>query len=266
MLERISSSKAFGPIRRCRFLVAAAVAGAATICGPTASAQQSQADSIGLAAGFQPKYGGAKAYRALPLPYLSLSQGIFFVDGLSAGVAYPLTSNISVGPILAIGLGRKEGDAARLSGTGDIARNLQYGAFMRWHEGPASASIKFMQSAHGGYGGHVDLDLAYAVIDTGKDRVSIGAGTQWSNSSAAQTYFGINSQQAANSTQGLPEYHPSAGFTSINAKASWEHRFDNSWSMRSTLGVGSLLGDAANSPIVERRTSMFGSVGLAYRF
>ncbi|MDC6134739.1 MipA/OmpV family protein, partial [Burkholderia gladioli] len=35
---------------------------------------------------------------------------------------------------------------------------------------------------------------------------------------------------------------------------------------RASAGVGTLLGDAADSPIVERRTSVFGTLGVGYRF
>ncbi|BEU28446.1 MipA/OmpV family protein [Paraburkholderia sp. 22B1P] len=238
----------------------------------SAVAQETPRNNVGLNLSVFPRYQGASTYRVLPLPVLALSShglpygGSFFLEDLNGGVAFPFGRSATVGLLVGVGLGRKQDDAPILNGLGDIDTSFQYGLFARWHRGPASADVRFLQSAHMGYGNHVTLGVSYAVFDVPRDRVTVSADTVWSNGPAQQTYFGVDSEQAANSTAGLPVYHPSAGFSRVDGRLAWEHRLNSHWSWRSSIGVGSLLGDAANSPVVEHRAALFGSAGASYHF
>ncbi|MGF6939752.1 outer membrane protein [Paraburkholderia sp. UCT70] len=249
-----------------RWLGALAVIASACLHKSPALAQSSPDNTVGVDVTALPHYEGGKSYRVLPLPILSLSKGAIFVQGLTGGVAYPLGPSVAVGPLIGVQLGRNQDDAAVLNGIGDIATSFDFGAFARWHYGPASASLRFLQSAHAGYGNRVTLSASYALVQKAVDRVKVSADTVWSNGPSQQTRFGIDSEQAASSTAGLSPYHPSAGFSRVDLKVDWDHRLNQQWSLQSALGVGSLLGDAANSPIVERRAAVFGSVGAAYHF
>jgi outer membrane scaffolding protein for murein synthesis (MipA/OmpV family) len=108
------------------------------------------------------------------------------------------------------------------------------------------------------------LNASYAVVQKPSDMVAVSSDAVWSNGPSEQTYFGIDSAQAA--TSGLPVYSPSRGFSRVDVKVSCDHRLNDKWSVRSAVGVGDLVGDAANSPIVQRRADVFGSVGAAYHF
>ncbi|AJK48684.1 MipA/OmpV family protein [Burkholderia plantarii] len=258
------------PARRALF--ACTVLGGTLLHGAPAFAQSAAPENgIGLDAAVVPRYDGGNSYRIRPLPVLNLSSGTgsrvtFFVQGFDGGVAFALTPSLSAGLLVGAERGRDQGDAAILDGTGDIATSFEYGAFARWHDGPASANLEFLQSAHAGYGNHVTLSVAYTVYQAAGDRISVGVDTVWSNGPAERTYFGIDEEQAANSAAGLPVYRPSSGFSKVDFKTTWDHRLNRHWSMNTSLGVGTLLGDAADSPIVERRTSMFGAFGVAYHF
>ena len=249
-----------------RLLGALAVIASACLHESPALAQSSPGNSVGIDATALPYYEGGKSYRVLPLPTLSLSNGAIFVQGLTGGLAYPLGTSVVVGLLIGVQPGRNQDDAAVLNGTGNIATSFDIGTFARWHFGPASAGIRFLQSAHSGYGNRVTLSASYALVQKPVDRVSVSADTVWSNGPSQQTWFGIDSEQAASSTAGLSTYHPSAGFSRVDLKVAWDHRLTQRLSLESAFGVGSLVGDAANSPIVERRASVFGSVGAAYHF
>ncbi|KVN03457.1 MULTISPECIES: MipA/OmpV family protein [unclassified Burkholderia] len=251
--------------------VAAALALQAIVGNTHAFAQSSATGSVGLDLAAVPRYAGASSYHVLPLPAVALaghsaSNWHVFASGLEAGAAWSVTPNLSIGPLVGLGLGRKEDDAAILNGTGNIADSFLYGAFVRWQAGPASANVRFLQSAHSGYGNHVTLALAYRIFDGPRDRVTASLSTVWANRSAAQTEFGIDDAQAAASAAHLPTYAPSSGFQRTDLRVTLEHRLDAHWSARAGVGAGTLVGDAANSPIVERRASVFGSMGVAYRF
>ncbi|RKP45566.1 MipA/OmpV family protein [Trinickia fusca] len=258
-------------IARYRTMLGAAFVAGTITYGSCALAQQPTANSIGIDLTALPRYQGSSAYRLVPLPTLSFkspsaSAPTYFVDGLVGGIAYPLGPHVAVGPLIGVGIGRREGDAAILSGTGNIATSPQVGAFVRWHAGPASAQVRFLQSAHAGYGNQVTFGVGYTMLAMPRDRVTVSADTVWANGAAEQTAFGIDGEQAANSSAHLSVYSPSAGFSRVDLKVTVEHSFNAHWSARAALGVDTLVGDAANSPVVERRASVFGSLGAAYRF
>jgi MipA family protein len=47
---------------------------------------------------------------------------------------------------------------------------------------------------------------------------------------------------------------------------SWVHRIDAHWAVTSMLGAQRLTGDAANSPLVRRKTAPTAAVYAAYQF
>ncbi|REG48837.1 outer membrane scaffolding protein for murein synthesis (MipA/OmpV family) [Paraburkholderia sp. BL6669N2] len=266
MHDHRSVAAVFKRGRARRWLGALAVTASAYLPNSPALAQSSPGNSVGINVTALPDYEGSKSYRVLPLPTLSLSKGAIFVQGFIGGIAYPLWPSVAVGLLIGVQPGRNQDDAAVLNGTGDIPTSFDFGAFARWHYGPASAGLRFLQSAHAGYGNRVTLSASYALVQKPVDRVSVSADAVWSNGPSQQTWFGIDSEQAASSTAGLSAYHPSAGFSRVDLRIDWDHRLNQQWSLQSAFGVGSLLGDAANSPIVERRAAVFGSVGAAYHF
>jgi outer membrane scaffolding protein for murein synthesis (MipA/OmpV family) len=233
---------------------------------PANAQQTAGGDAIGLGLAVMPRYDGAKDYHVVPFPNATLSRGEFFIDGLEAGMRIPLGENWVVGPLIGANLGRKEDDADRLNGLGNIAVNAQLGAFAHWHDGPLGAGLTFRQSAHAGYGNSVSADVSSIVFARGSDHVRVAASTTWRNGPAMQTYFGIDDAQAQSSTAHLPAYHASAGFSEVALQAQWQHQFDRHWALKGSLGVGALLGDAADSPIVERKASPFGTLGVSYQF
>lgn len=235
-------------------------------------AQQTPGNSIGIALDIAPQYAGARSYRILPLPDASFTETLghssasVFLQGLSAGIAYPITNQASAGLIMTFAPGRDQSDAAVLSGTGNIAASLEVGAFARWHNGPVGASLTFLQDTHAGYGNRLLLETHYLVLDRPADKVTVSMDGVWLDHAAMQTYFGIDGQQAADSTEHLSTYLPGSGWSQTDAKVSWRHALTPHWSIDSAIGLGLLIGNAGDSPVVERRASAFGSAGIAYRF
>jgi outer membrane scaffolding protein for murein synthesis (MipA/OmpV family) len=244
-----------------RLLCALTAITGACLRNSPAFAQLSSGESVSMDVAAAPRYEGASAYRVLPLPDLSLSNSMFFVQGLDGGAAVPLGPAVAAGLLIAVQPGRKEGDATVLSGTGNIATSPPYGAFARWHPEAASDGIRFLQSAHAGYGHRVTLSASYPVVQKPSNTAAVPEDTVCSNGPSEQTYCGIDSAQAA--TSGLPVYSPSRGFSRVDVKVSWDHRLNDKWSVRSAVGVGGQVGDTANSPIVQRRADVSRSVGAA---
>jgi len=98
----------------------------------------------------------------------------------------------------------------------------------------------------------------------GADKVALGLSTTYGDSKHARTWFGVTAAQSASS--GYAAYAPSAGIEQSNAQLSWGHRIDDHWSLRAAAGVEHLSGDAADSPITQKRTYPVGVVTVNYGF
>lgn len=236
---------------------------------PQAWAQQGQ-NFIGLAAALRPRYEGADEYRVRAVPLINYEYKNFFISprgGLpSLGLKWSPAQDLTVGVLAGIDLGRDESDADILHGTGDIDAHALYGGFAEWSPGRFRLGAAYRQAARSGYGGSLELRASYDLLRAGAGRVSVGASTEWASSGYMQTWFGVSAAQAARSGGRLQRYEAGSGIKSAALFAAWSHRLGGSWSVISSVGVKTLLGDARDSPIVERRTAVFGVLGLTYAF
>ncbi|EFF73359.1 MipA/OmpV family protein [Achromobacter piechaudii] len=250
-------------------MIASGLAGFAVL-GAAGAVQAQGANSIGLGVGAIPVYEGSSQYRAMPVPLINYHAGNFFITprmGLPAmGLKTSLATDLDAGVFLGLGLGRDADDADRTKGLDDIDFHAAYGAYVEWRPGRYSLGAGYKQAARSGYGGTLQLRASYAAIMTEQHVVQVGVSTEWANHDAMQTWFGVTSSQAARSREGLSTYSPSSGFKSAALYTTWIYRIDRSWSTVSTVGVSTLLGDARDSPLTERKSNMFGSVGVMYRF
>ncbi|MBP6019361.1 MAG: MipA/OmpV family protein [Burkholderiaceae bacterium] len=227
-------------------------------------------NTIGLGIGFIPKYEGSEDYRALPVPIINYHNGSFFISpraGLpSMGLKTDLTDNWSAGVFLGMGLGRKADKSSRLEGMDDIKFHGAAGVYTEWRPGPFSIGAAYYQALRSGYGGTAELRATYLAWAQGNDALRLGVSTHWANGDSMKTNFGVRRHEAAASNGRLRAYSPSSGFKSASVYGTWHHQLGGNWSMVTLLGVQSLLGDAADSPIVEDKTSLFGNIGIMYSF
>ncbi|ANN69894.1 hypothetical protein BAU08_24640 [Bordetella bronchialis] len=227
-------------------------------------------NSVGLGVGVVPEYPGAKDYHAVPVLQLSYERGAFFVDtrdGLPAlGLKTQLAPDWQAGVFAGLRMGRDADDHDRLDGLDDIDAHATAGAFLRWQPGRWRLTTTVTQALHAGYGTRVELNGSYAVWQDSRNTVRLGAETTWGSHDDMSRWFGVTSAEAARSDAGLGRYSAGAGFRSAGLYANWRYAIDQKWSVFGTVGVRALLGDARDSPIVERRTSPYGAVGVGYRF
>ncbi|CAG9243203.1 MipA/OmpV family protein [Paraburkholderia caribensis] len=245
--------------------VAAALTIGAAMAIPSSPAYPAEA-SLGAQVNVMPKYDGAASYRALPLPVFAYDNGLFFVSGLSAGIRYPIGAGFSTGLIAQFDFGRDADDSSRLAGTDDISNTARLGAFVDWRHGRWRASLNALQATHDGYGLKVRLTGGYTALATPKNTVHLAVGATFGNEDYMNTYFGVTGQESVASQSRLAAYSPSAGIKGVDASVTWKHQINPHWSTAAVLGVSCLVGDAADSPVVEHKAALFGSVGLAYRF
>lgn len=79
-----------------------------------------------------------------------------------------------------------------------------------------------------------------------------------------QTYYGVTAAQSRAS--GFRAYAPKAGLYAISTGVDWTYRINDHWGLYTSVGAERLSGDAAGSPIVQRKTAPSAFVMATYRF
>jgi outer membrane scaffolding protein for murein synthesis (MipA/OmpV family) len=98
------------------------------------------------------------------------------------------------------------------------------------------------------------------VYDHGNDRIGVGAAAHYGSSKFNQTYFGVTAAQQQRTS--FSTYTPKQGFHAAGMNAEWTHRLNSTWSTTVSAEVTRILGDAADSPIVQSRANKQATVAL----
>lgn len=229
-----------------------------------------QETTVGVGLGFAPKYEGSTHYGARFSPMLKHRNGHLFLGPRSgmpaAGVQTDINEHWTVGTFVSLSQRRRASDSSRLHGMDDIQRHGNLGVFTAFKLGDAQLDASYYQALKSGYGANITADLSYKLWQAGSSQLRVGTELKWSNEKAMDTYFGVRAQEAAASGGRLPTYEASAGLRSYAIYGLATHQLNNSWHVHGLLGINNLSGDAKDSPIVEKKSSVFGGVGLGYSF
>lgn len=254
-------------IRTTAFSLAAAAAISAT---PAAAQDDGRPRIISVGAGAQilPQYPGAEDYEINPL-----FMGFVRREGdpipfrtPDDGIDFPLVSGgaFEFGPLVQFQSERDEEDVG--APVGDIGFTVEVGAFANLHLGE---NFRLRFEGQKGIGGHEALTGTVAAdfaLRSGLDTLfTIGPRVRFNDDDYADAYFGVTPAAAAAS--GLPAYDPEGGLRSVGAMAGITHQLSRSIGVYAYAGYDRLVGDAADSPIVQRLGSenQF-SAGLALFF
>ncbi len=179
-------------------------------------------------------------------------------DGLS--FSFLEDSAVRVGVVGRFQGGRYLEDNRELFGLKKIDWAVEPGLFLEYWPVEflrARAEIRRGFNGHEGFVADLGLDVVQrfgAVTLSAGPRLSLGDDT------FTRTYFGVTPLEAALNGQ-VAAYKPSGGITSVGATAAASYDWSEQWSTTAYVTYERLVGDAADSPIVER----FGSenqVGL----
>lgn len=221
---------------------------------------------LGAGVGAVPRYPGARDYRVVPLPDVDITyRNTVFLSGRDGFGIYAYRDRlITLGASIWMRGGRDEDDGDRLRGLGDIDTAAQARVFGRLAIGRARLGATLARDLGGSDGFTVDLNLSTDFRPFERLTISPGIGTTIGDNRYTQAWFGVTPAQAARST--LPAFDAGAGFVSVTGFVRANYALTDHWSVGSMVAVQRLLGDAADSPITERRTSPTGFLSLSYRF
>jgi outer membrane protein len=257
-----------------------ALLAAGLVCHAVADEAQPISDGnslvLGAGAASSPRYSGSNQNAVAPVLLFDYSTAGGFFASSMRGFGYGgQIGGFSYSAALGFRGARKESDqiasfgntgSDRLRGMGEIKGDVSavlgvaYTPLSGLDLG-LSTDVPLTQKDNG-----INLHAAMSVQLLGRDtdRVSLGLTAGFANSRYAQTYYGVNREQAANSH--FKAYLAGAGLYEVNAMLTWEHKIDRRWGVTSMLGANHLLKDAGRSPLTERKTSPTAAVYASYNY
>jgi outer membrane scaffolding protein for murein synthesis (MipA/OmpV family) len=179
-----------------------------------------------------------------------------------------LADQLSFGPLLKFDPGREADDNPILRNLDDIDEGALAGLFVGYELGPVELELTVAQDATSRHEGLIaEIQASYGFMLAERLRAQLEVSGSWSNDDYTQAYFGITRAQALAS--GLREYTAEAGVKDAGASISLHYLMSEHWRVTGRLGYRRLLGDAADSPLVEDEGSQNqGSAALfvSYQF
>lgn len=278
MPSRIACKKSLAPAVTLNWLII--MAGAAGIAMGTTNARAGEgADTalnpskwsvvIGGGGGYAPDYEGSDDYEFQPFPFASIVYDNFvFIEGTSVGLNLLNYDGLAAGPLARYGGGRDEDDNNALDGLGDVDGSIELGGFLKYELGIWSAALTVTQDVGGGHEGMVaEMATGVAVPLSETLSSSVEASASWADSTYMDSFFGVSRTQSAKS--GHSRYAADSGFKDVGITLGLNYMISEAVGVSGLVQYTRLVGDAADSPIVEDKGSadqFFTGMFLTYRF
>lgn len=251
----------------------ASLAGAALLPLP-AVAELSNSAMIGPGLRWRPASDGAAAQTAELVPvvrYLGQPWFIRSTQGvLEGGARMELAPGLHLGAQLAYEPGRRqsESDFLRNRNVANIGYGASLGAQLEWDHKfgrvPVTLLGRVRRNTDAERGTQADLRLSVGVFQSGRLSAGVFGQTTWASAKSASYFYGITPQQST--ATGLPGFNAGGGMSFASLGLLWSCDLGMNWVMVGSLEARRLQGDAAHSPLVERRVNSYTSVGVAYKF
>ena len=263
------------PIRQT--ILSAAVLGASLLPALAHSAELGDFYNLGqrpaetaVRAGFitlnAPRYQGADAQTTSVVPgiFLQASNGLFADPFNGVGYVFEPAGKLIYGVRANLDTGRSVEDA--LPGFDKIKARLNPGVFANYTMNEQLTLKSALRGGLGeaGDGGLLNLGATYKLYNANFVSVNLNASVKFGSGSYMQSYFGVSPAQSAAS--GLAAYQPAAGLTMAQVGLTAGFPISREIYIFSSASVQRLMGDAANSPIVKKKTQPAAFVGAVYSF
>lgn len=230
---------------------------------------------LGAAVRTRPAYDGSSSQATDLVPvvryygqpwFARTTQGI-----LEGGLRWNLGSGLAAGFQLAYEEGRDSSESSFLrehNFTDNLDAGGSLGAHVEWDAtlGPAPVGLlaRYRQNADSDRGALADLRLNVGIYgDRGATLVVFSEAT-WASSKANAAFYGVTPQQSAAS--GFAAYQPGSGLQHVALGVIGGYDLSRHWTLVASAALRRLQGDAAKSPLVEKRENTYANAGIAYRF
>jgi len=218
--------------------------------------------TLGLGPAVAPDYEGSDDYELVPVWQLVISD--LYHPATNVTVIGPrLRSNLVAHPQLRAGIAglfigeRDDVDDSRVDRLRSADTALMLGAIVGWDFLPQPAvgliaGLEVLYDVANDNGTLVSPHIRYANVLPGSPwSVGTEVFTTWASDDFMTERFAISNADAARS--GLPRFRADEGFKDVGLRVGANYRFTDRWSTTLLGQYTRLLGDAADSPIVDDR-------------
>lgn len=207
-----------------------------------------------------PTFEGSKSYETIAFPFVAPagvgSDGFVQIKGADDVRLRLLRSgNFEFGPVAGYRFGRDGDDVSNVPGLDDIDGGLVLGAFATYRTGPLAVSVSYHHQVTGDdTGGLVRFGVEHASRLSPTVKLTTGVGTNYATQDYMTAFFAA------------PGYEPDAGFKDVYVGATATIDLSDRWSLHLLGRYSHLIGDAADSPIIETESQLYGGLALSYKF
>ncbi|PWG72821.1 MipA/OmpV family protein [Enterobacter mori] len=250
----------------------------ALLTTPVLAAEQSEGNVLTLGGGVDvaPRYSGSDKSRVGAAQVVDYAMENGFFISTTRGVGYGNNiGNLGYSAAVSYRTGRKDKDVSSdsissgsdyLRGMGDIKGSaivvpgLGY-KVTDWLHLQLQAEVPVSERDNGEA---VHFGISSPLYTSPNNAVTLALTSSWGSDKYMQTYYGVSAAQSAAS--GFARHDAGAGIYAYSLNLDWTHRLTSRWSVLAAAGVTQLAGDAADSPIVQRKRSPTGSLKVTYSF
>ncbi len=239
-----------------------------------AFAELSNESLLGPALRSQPAYDGSASQRFEFVPVIRYYGDILFARStqgvLEGGGRLELAPGLHAGAQLAYEPGRKtnESDFLKNLNISDVDPGASIGVHLEWDHkfGPMPITLlaRARQNIDSDHGAQADLRLSAGIFQSGRFSAGVFTQATWANARSTGSFYNITEQQS--SATGLSPFQAESGLLFASAGLLWSVDVSQNWIVVGSMESRHMQGDAEHSPLVERGSNYYASVGLAYRF
>jgi outer membrane protein len=238
---------------------------------------------VNLGAAVVPDYEGSADYMPAPVIAGKLGYDEFYVEAqgpkLRANVMPKLLPfGFDFGPSLAYRFGRgdlQDVQNDRVDALRKIDSSIAAGAFAKVYSNGLlldGDELAFEVEGLTGVGkdrdgSTIDFSPSYSFSPWERVRLGVSATVTWADARYTRTYFGVDAENALRS--GFSTYDAGAGVKDVGLAVHASYMWTENWGVTGMVGVTRLVGDAADSPIVDdagSATQGVAALGVVYSF
>ena len=206
--------------------------------------------SAGPAVLVMPRYPGSAEHDVLPIVDVDIAYGRLFLNSRHGAGAYLLDSESrQAGVSLWFRRGRDRHDGDRVADLEPIDDAPAAHAFFTQRIGPMALSASVTQTLAKDGGVTADGSVAWQVPLSDSTRMQAGVRAEVGDPKYMQTWFDAD-----------------AGLVSVGGFAALTHQLSPNWTVAAFASCDVLVGDAADSPVVERATMPAFALSVMRRF
>ena len=224
----------------------------------------------GLGLSVRPDYLGSNSYEVRPIPLVEARwrDRIRLSTREEELVVNILGDGPTIGARFSYWEGREAGDNPAVADLEDYSRNLTGGLFVLYNQGPLSTELQVDQDLGGDrQGTTASVSVTFRTVLTNDLRMRFGSYLTWASEDYMDAMFSIRDFEAARSPLYDDGYSADAGFRDLRLDILMDYSLGRNWSLIGRLDYAYLLGDAADSPLVDKqgsRSQILTSIGAIY--